>query len=61
MKEKEVRKSEAMVLLTLLRERLDVIELALERDNTTRAEAEILVAQDLMRSLKITIRRLQRL
>jgi len=50
-----------MVLLALIKERLEIIELALENNNLVRAEAETLVAYDLMKSLKITVRRLERL
>lgn len=50
-----------MVIIALAIERLNIIAKALELDNYTRAEAETHVLTDLVKSLKITIRRIERL
>ena len=60
-KEKPVRYVEAMKLIELIRERLASIEKALREEAYIDAESEALIAYDLFKSLKITIRRLERL
>jgi len=61
MREKNVRKIEALKLVRILVSRSELLEKLLEEDALAEAEAEILIITDIVKSLKITIRRLERL
>lgn len=61
MREIEVRKLEALKLLGMITDRIKIIEHSLLSNAFSEAEAEALIMKDLMKSLLITIRRLERL
>lgn len=61
MREIEVRKLEALKLLGMITDRIKIVEHALLGNAFSEAEAEALILRDLMKSLLITIRRLERL
>ena len=61
LREIEVRKLEALKLLGMITDRIKIIEHSLLSNAFSEAEAEALIMKDLMKSLLITIRRLERL
>ncbi len=61
MKEMSVRKMEALKIIAMINERIKIIEHSVIEQSFAEAEAETLILRDLVKSLLITIRRLERL
>ena len=59
MKEKIVWKIEAGKLIAMVNQRMAILDEALDAGNYAEALAEVMIVKDLVKSLEITVRRLE--